>query len=159
MENNFDNQPVIKDDRYKTITVVGFMKVVNHKGDLVSAIPTAEIQLTVGWQNNNRQLSGEGINHIYKHFSELPNLYYIYNLDKTINYLESIIHFTKSYFADLIGRNSIKVYIEDNLDKPILLKTNMGKMVVRYDKKKRCFIVVTCYRGQVQGKLVGNLTV
>lgn len=153
----FAPQPVIKGNRYRTIAVVGSMNVVNHQGVQIKDIPTADIQLTVGWQNNNKSLNGEGINHIYKHFNDIPNFYHIFNLDRTINYFESIVHFVKSYFTDFIGRNSIKVYIEDDFEKPILLKTNMGKMVVKYDQKKQCFIVITCYKGKVHGQLVGHL--
>lgn len=157
MKHQSQNQPILQQSRYKTIAVVGFLRVQNPKG-LIQEIPQAPIHLTAGWQNENKQRSGEGINHIYKHFSDIPVFYQVFKLDKSIDYVQSITNFVIAYFSDLKGKNTVKVFIEDSPLKPILLKSGMGKMVIRFDDKKQVFIVLTCYKdNKIHGKLTGNL--
>lgn len=136
----FQHQPLIEDRPGKDIAKVGYFSVINRKGhEIKTSFPNGNIYLKVGKQNDDKDLTGFGINHIYyKHFNEIDTTYHVLNQDGSINYQQTIIDFLKEFLT----QPYVKIYQEED-SKPLLIKSSWGLVVLKYRDKERKYSVVT----------------
>lgn len=160
MTQEFDKQPLLKAHRDSIIKKVGFFEVVNKKNETIKTVfPPADIYLTAGWQNNDKNKSGFGLNHIYyKHFSQIPAEFYIKNEDDIVEEKETIINFIECFLNKIDRINEISVFYEED-NKPLLLKSKMGLLVITYHTSKNYYTVTTWAKMRAKGKMTGFLKV
>lgn len=143
------NQPLIQEDRGKVYRIVGEMNVIKNNHQNNNFYNHKPIVLTVGWQNINSKGeldSGYGINHLNKHFVDIPRKYHIYNngeLDK----IETICRFIFEFLNNLDGcKKKAEVFYEETYDKPFIIRTDLGKLILRYISEQDNYVVLSFYK-------------
>lgn len=145
-----DNQPLIQGDRNKIYRIVGEMNVIKDNKQNNNFYNNKQIVLTIGWQNinsNGKLENGHGINHLNKHFVDIPRKYHIYNSNNKLDKIETICRFVFNFLNNAEKhKKKAEVFYEESYDKPFIIRTDLGKLVLRYLADQDKYVVLTFYK-------------